>query len=367
MARLGLIGWRSLVGKVLLERMHQEQDLATTDTYYYSTSQAGQAAPTDAASATLIDAYDIADLAKNDILISTQGSDYTKQVHPKLRAAGWQGYWIDAASYARLHSNSTLVLDPINHHAITTALTQGKKDFIGANCTVSLLLLALAGLIKNQKITQIFTASYQAISGAGSNAIEQLLTDQTLASAPKHLHPLDKIAHIEANLPQNTLAHSVHPWIDSISEAGTTREEHKAYVETEKLLGYAIPIENTCVRVPSLRSHAQAVTIDLAQQQSLATTIAQLESAHDWIKIIPNKQQETLAGLAPASLSNQLNIHIGRIRISKHNPKRIHLFTTADQLLWGAAEPLRRAFKLILNHEMNLDRLMGSNHQASYL
>ena len=353
MIQVGFIGWRSLVGKVLRQRLTQEQDLRGCIHRYYSTTQAGNPAPPAASHPILEDANDLQELAKNNIIISTQGSAFTEKTLQPLRQNGWDGYWIDAASHARLHPNSTLALDPINHASINHALSTGNKDFIGANCTVSLMLLALAGLLKDKLINHIFVSSYQAISGAGSQAIEQLLTDQSQISAPPSLDCLEKISHIEKLLPSNSLAYNLHPWIDSEDDAGYTKEELKAHVETEKILGYHIPIENTCVRVPSLRCHSQALCVDLNAQLSLPEIINKLATAHPWADIIPNTQHDTLRHLGPTASSNQLNIRIGRLRLSKHNPQRLHIFTTADQLLWGAAEPLRRVFTHIKNHIHN--------------
>lgn len=350
MIQVGFIGWRSLVGKVLRQRLIQEQDLTGCAHQYYSTTQVGKTAPTASATPLLKDANNLDDLANNQIIISTQGSDYTKRTLQPLRQAGWNGFWIDAASHARLHPNSTLVLDPINHTSIKQALAAGKKDFIGANCTVSLMLLALAGLLNDKLINHIFAASYQAISGAGSQAITKLLADHSQLSLPDELDCLDKIQHIESQLPHHSLAYNLHPWIDTKDEAGFTREEQKALTETEKILGYHLPIENTCVRVPSLRCHSQALCVDLKTPLTLPQIIDRLACAHPWAEIIPNTQNDTLTYLGPSASSNQLNIRIGRLRLSKHNPQRLHIFTTADQLLWGAAEPLRRVFTHIKNH-----------------
>lgn len=343
MIAVGLIGWRSLVGQVLIQRMHAEKDLIDCTTSYFSTSQAG----TKHQGHLLLDAYDLSKLAKQDVLISAQGSAYTTSVLAKLRAYGWEGYWIDAASFARLHTDSVLTLDPINKSSMIEAMKNGTKNFIGPNCTVSLMLMAISGLLPSKIIKAIQVASYQAISGAGSKAITSLIEQYETLTSPNNASPLEKIQHIEKHLSNDKLAYNLHPWIDSESIDGQTKEEHKAYTETKKILGYPIPIDNTCVRVPSLRCHSQAITLELEETLPIQSIIEKLENHHPWIRIIPNTQEASIQKLGPLAPSSTLSIHVGRIRISPHHPNRLQLFTTADQLLWGAAEPLRRAFCLL--------------------
>tara|TARA_B100000989_G_scaffold93183_2_gene67546 strand:+ start:1084 stop:2175 length:1092 start_codon:yes stop_codon:yes gene_type:complete len=352
MHKIGFIGWRSLVGQVLLERLQQTQDLNDCYLTCYSTSQAGDPAPEIAHHPQLQDAYQIANLAQNDIIITTQGSAYTRTIHPKLRNIGWKGYWIDAASAKRLDQDSIISLDPINQSMVTQGLAEGIQNFIGGNCTVSLMLLALAGLVKKQLIKHVQVSSYQAISGAGSEAIETLIQTyntlgQTTQTAKNICHAMD---NIHQALPTQSLAYNLHPWIDTEASHGQTREEAKANLETNKIIPYPITVESTCVRIPSLRCHSQALTIELHKEISEQDLIDYLQKAHPWIEIVPNTQADTIQKLCPNYVQNQLKIAVGRIRSSPYKKNTYHLFTVGDQLLWGAAEPLRCTLKTIKNH-----------------
>ena len=363
---IGIIGLRGMVGSVLQERMQTENDLERCQTYYFSCSQAGQTASIAGQTHTLQDAFDCQALRKMDIIIATQGSQYTQKIHPRLRANHWQGYWLDAASHLRTAADSTIILDPINQAAITQAIRDGKKDFIGSNCTVSLMLMAIAGLIKHDLVQSIQATTYQAISGAGAKAITELyqqlkITSQLASETENGLSLANKLHHIlqtkPHTLPQQhiaaPLAVSLIPWIDQAQSDGQTKEEWKAMVETNKILqreDSPIPIDSTCVRTPALRCHSQSLYIELTQDLPLAQIETYLANAHPWIQCIPNTQQATVTQLNPIACANSLNILVGRIRKSHKSPRCIQLFTIGDQLLWGAAEPIRRTLKTIIAH-----------------
>ena len=343
-----------------MERLHQERDLEGCDVTYFSTSQAGQTVHINGEAQQLQDAYAINQLAVADVLLVAQGSEYTKTVHGPLRATGWSGYWIDAASQLRMAPNSIIVLDPINQEAISTGLKQGIKDFIGSNCTVSLMLMALAGLVKRGVIKAIQATTYQAISGSGAKAISELQQQMTVTSTlgagreslalanhlHAHLQQPDTLptTHIKAPLAANLL-----PWIDQPADHGQSREEWKGMVETNKIVNAAQPIlvDSTCVRVPALRCHSQSLFIELTETLALDEIETHIATAHPWIELIPNTQAATLEQLTPITNANTLTIRLGRLRKTHRGERFIQCFTVGDQLLWGAAEPLRRMLNII--------------------
>lgn len=362
--KVGIVGWRGMVGQILMNRMLEQKDFDHFTPYFFSTSQQGQLSPDIPGHGAhlLKDAKDIGELAQMDIILTTQGSDFTKSVFDHLRQAGWHGYWIDAASHLRMNQDSTIVLDPLNASSIKKAIDNGCQNYIGGNCTVSLMLLAVDGLIQHDLIEWISVMTYQAISGSGAKAMKELL-------AQKH-HQLDSltleddIIQIEQSLRAKTresafpsetisqpLSANLLPWIDDPKPKGQTKEEWKAINEANKILNRTdnlLPIDGTCVRVPSLRSHSQALTIKLKQDLPLNEIEQMLRAANEWIKFVPNEKEASLNELTPLSVSGTLDIAIGRVRKSLIGPDYLNLFTSGDQLLWGAAEPLRRCLRILL-------------------
>lgn len=369
MLKVGFVGWRGMVGSVLMERMREENDFMAIDPYFFSTSAAGGVAPQVGKDAgTLLDAYDINKLVALDCIVTTQGSDYTHAVLDKLRQAGWNGYWLDASSSLRMTPDALIVLDPINNANIEQALAQGIKNYVGGNCTVSLMLLALDGLFKADAIEWISSMTYQAASGAGANNIRELLQQSgAVYNAVKDILDdknttiLDIDRRVSQELRSDSfpkqyfgapLAGSVIPWIDAGMENGQTKEEWKGSVETNKILGFApdtIRVDGTCVRVGALRSHSQALTIKLKRKDLSLEQIAELiANANEWVKLVPNSKPETLAELTPAAISGSLTIAVGRLKRLKFGDDFISLFTVGDQLLWGAAEPIRRMLNILV-------------------
>lgn len=370
MMKIGFVGWRGMVGSVLMDRMQKENDFAKIDATFFSTSSAGGAAPDyNQTQKTLKDAYAIDELTRLDCIVTTQGSDYTHEVLPKLRAAGWNGYWIDAASALRMDKDALIILDPINGDNINSALDNGVKNYIGGNCTVSLMLLALDGLFKADLIEWISSMTYQAASGAGANNIRELLLQSgklydsvSDIINDKSATILDIASRVNQTINSDgfpkeyfgaPLAGSVIPWIDSAMENGQTKEEWKGAVETNKILGLAadtIKVEGLCVRVGVLRSHSQALTIKLKRKDLSVEKISEIiASANPWVKVIANNKADTLADLTPAAISGTLDIGVGRIKKLKFGDDYIALFTVGDQLLWGAAEPLRRMVNILVS------------------
>ena len=359
MQKLGFIGARGMVGTVLLNRMLEEKDFVRFKTTFFSTSMAQKQAPqVENATLDYQDANNLEALAAMDIIISCQGGDYTKSVHPKLRALDWQGIWIDAASALRMEKNACLILDPINSVSIEQALNNGVKDFIGANCTVSLMLLALDGLFKQDLVEWVSSMTYQAASGAGAqNMLELLKQMNVIGSHASKLNNLDALS-VEHEINHTTLTHpdfpkqnfghplalNLLPWIDSEMENGQSKEEWKAQVEANKILNTTntIAIDGTCVRVGALRCHSQGLTIKLKKNIDLKSIETIIGTANDWVKLIPNQKEATLNQLCPKNISGSLNIGIGRLRKMSIGPDYLNAFTVGDQLLWGAAEPLRR-------------------------
>ncbi|ASM56252.1 aspartate-semialdehyde dehydrogenase [Pseudoalteromonas nigrifaciens] len=371
MKKVGLVGWRGMVGSVLLERMKQQSDFALIDTTFFTTSQAGQLGPDIAGEAKpLLDASNITELAKMDIIVTCQGGDYTNAVYPQLRESGWDGYWIDAASALRMANDSIIVLDPVNKDVIEQGLSQGVKTFVGGNCTVSLMLLALGGLFEQDLIEWVSPMTYQAASGAGARNMKELIAQmgaihqsvaEQLANPSAAILEIDKIVSEKMasnQLPQDQfgvpLAGSLIPWIDVPMPSGQSKEEWKAQVEANKILGSAkqpIPIDGLCVRIGAMRCHSQAMTIKLREDISVAKIEQILESHNEWVNVIPNERDISTTDLTPVKVTGTLSIPIGRIRKLAMGPKYISAFTVGDQLLWGAAEPLRRMLRIIVDSE----------------
>jgi aspartate-semialdehyde dehydrogenase len=361
--KVGIVGWRGMVGSVLLQRMLEENDFAGIEPVFFSTSQAGQAAPLNAG--TLKNADDITELKKLDIILTCQGGDYTKAIHPELRKQGWNGYWIDAASTLRMEDNAVIILDPVNRNVIDAALANGQKDFIGGNCTVSLMLMALGGLFRAGLIEWISSMTYQAASGAGAPNMRELLSQmgvlnhtvaeelKTLGSAILEIDQKVTEALRDGSMPTKEFGHplagNVLPWIDREVEDGQSREEWKGFAETNKILGTTspIPVDGLCVRVGAMRCHSQALTIKLNKDVPMAEIENLIKNDNQWVKLIPNTKVETLAGLTPAAVSGTLTVPIGRLRKMKMGPQYLSAFTCGDQLLWGAAEPLRRMMRIL--------------------
>lgn len=371
MKKVGLVGWRGMVGSVLLERMEKQNDFANIDTTFFTTSQAGQLGPDLAGGAKpLLDASDVSELAKMDIIVTCQGGDYTKAVYPKLRESGWDGYWIDAASALRMSDDSIIVLDPVNKDVITQGLEQGVKTFVGGNCTVSLMLLALGGLFEKDLIEWVSPMTYQAASGAGARNMKELISQmgaihssvaQQLDNPSSAILEIDKIVSekmASSDLPQDQfgvpLAGSLIPWIDVPMPSGQSKEEWKAQVEANKILGSTqqpVPIDGLCVRIGAMRCHSQAMTIKLREDISVEKIEEILASHNEWVKVIPNERDITSTDLTPVKVTGTLSIPVGRIRKLAMGPKYISAFTVGDQLLWGAAEPLRRMLRIIVDAE----------------
>ncbi|MCF6265063.1 MAG: aspartate-semialdehyde dehydrogenase [Desulfuromusa sp.] len=364
--KVGLVGWRGMVGSVLMQRMLEEDDLAGLKPVFFSTSQAGQSAPDFGQGAgTLEDAKDISKLAEQDVIISCQGGDYTKEIHPKLRAKGWDGYWIDAASTLRMDDNAVIILDPINRDVIDSALKNDCKNFIGGNCTVSLMLMAIGGLFNAGLVEWVSSMTYQAASGAGAPNMRELLTQMgTLEScvAEELQSPGSAILEIDRKVTAMLrsdefpkaefgfpLAGSVLPWIDREVDNGQSREEWKGIAETNKILGNQtpIPIDGICVRIGSMRCHSQALTIKLNKDLPIEEIESLISNSNQWVQLVPNKKAETLEQLTPAAVSGTLTIPVGRVRKMHMGSEYLSAFTCGDQLLWGAAEPLRRMLRIL--------------------
>ncbi|MCF6434439.1 MULTISPECIES: aspartate-semialdehyde dehydrogenase [Pseudoalteromonas] len=370
MKKVGLVGWRGMVGSVLMHRMLEENDFSKVDSYFFTTSQTGQLGPDFAGDAKpLLDANDVNALSEMEIIISCQGGDYTKSVYPALRESGWNGYWIDAASALRMAQESIIILDPVNNDVITQGLEQGVKTFVGGNCTVSLMLLALGGLFEKDLIEWVSPMTYQAASGAGARNMRELITQmgeihasvaQQLADPGSAILEIDKIVANKIkseDLPTDQfgvpLAGSLIPWIDVPMESGQSKEEWKAQVEANKILGSLkspIPIDGLCVRIGAMRCHSQAMTIKLKADLPVDEIERILASHNEWVKVIPNDREQTAQELTPVNVTGTLSIPVGRIRKLSMGPEYISAFTVGDQLLWGAAEPLRRMLRIILEH-----------------
>ena len=368
MTEVGIIGWRGMVGSVLLERMRAERDFDLIEPVFFSTSQAGAASP-DVGRKTrpVQDAHDLAALARLPMLISTQGGDYTQAVHGPLRAAGWQGYWIDAASTLRMSDAAVIVLDPVNLPVMRAAHERGAKDFIGGNCTVSLMLMAVCGLLRAGLVEWITAMTYQSASGAGAQNMREMLEQMgalhrsaagLLADPASAILDIDRAVSESLRRPDfptaqfgAPLAASLIPWIDKDLGNGQSREEWKAGAESNKIMGTEanpVPVEGICVRVSAMRCHSQALTIKLKRDLPLAEVERLIAAGNDWVKVVPNEREASIAALAPAAVSGTMTIPIGRLRKLAMGGEYLSAFTVGDQLLWGAAEPLRRTMRILL-------------------
>ncbi len=366
--RVGFVGWRGMVGSVLLQRMIEEDDFSIIDEpIFYTTSQTGQPGPDVGRGAQPLEsATDIESLAKLDAIVSCQGGDYTTEVHSKLRSQGWNGYWIDAASTLRMAPQATIILDPVNMPVIEQGLANGQKDFIGGNCTVALMLMALDGLLNADLVEWISVSTYQAISGGGAKQMRELVEQMGVvnsAAAELLADPVSSILDIDKvvidtirsdQLPINEigypLAGNLLPWINKDLDTGTSGEEWKGSVETNKILGRdakPIPIESTCIRIGTMRCHSQALTIKMNQDLPLDEIEQIFDQANDWVTVVDNTREASLTKLTPAFASGTLNIPVGRIRKLSMGGKYISAFTVGDQLLWGASEPLRRMLRIL--------------------
>ncbi len=369
---VGLVGWRGMVGSVLMQRMREENDFNLIEPVFFSTSNAGGPAPSWAkGAAPLQDAYDIQALKRLPIIVTAQGGDYTSKVYPQLRSSGWDGIWIDAASTLRMDDESVIVLDPVNRNVIDTALRKGVRTYVGGNCTVSCMLMALGGLFQNDAIEWITAMTYQAASGGGAQHMRELLTQFGLIhDKVKDLleDPASAILEIDrkvlflqqsGNLPQEhfgvPLAGNLIPWIDKDLENGVSREEWKASVETNKILGRGragsdpeIPIDSLCVRIGAMRSHSQAFTIKLKRDIPLDEIYDMIRLNNAWVKVVPNTREASMQQLTPVAVTGTLQIPVGRMRKLAMGPEYLSAFTVGDQLLWGAAEPLRRMLRIVL-------------------
>ncbi|MBU4317184.1 MAG: aspartate-semialdehyde dehydrogenase [Proteobacteria bacterium] len=369
--KVGFVGWRGMVGSVLMNRMMAEKDFKGFEATFATTSQVGQKGPDVGLNNQplhLKDAHDLKMLSGMDIIITCQGGDYTKKVYPELRKSGWSGYWIDAASSLRMDKDSIIVLDPVNRDVIDQGLASGVKNYIGGNCTVSLMLMAMDGLFKNNLVEWLSSMTYQSASGAGANNMRELIQQMAAigeVSKPMLADPASAILDLDTlvsrtmkgdDFPKTNfgvpLAGSVIPWIDTELESGQSREEWKGFAETNKILQTKnpIPVDGICVRVGAMRCHSQALTIKLKKDVPLDEITEMIAKANDWVKVIPNHKPDTVAGLSPAAVSGTLTVPVGRIRKLNMGPEYLTAFTVGDQLLWGAAEPLRRILKIILEY-----------------
>jgi aspartate-semialdehyde dehydrogenase len=363
MLRVGLIGWRGMVGSVLMQRMSEENDFAGIEPVFFSTSNAGGAAPAPAERGTkLLDAKDLRALAGCDVLISCQGGDYTTEVFAPLRKNGWKGHWIDAASTLRMHDDAIIILDPVNDRVIREGLARGVNTFAGGNCTVSLMLMAVGALFQAGLVEWMTTMTYQAASGAGAAKMLELvrqmkcLTDATGAKLSSDALEVDRAtiaAQRAASLPVSEigapLAGSLIPWVDRDMPGGQTREEWKGMAETNKIMGLKpqVPVDGVCVRVGTMRCHSQGLCIKLTKDVPLAEIEKIIASSNEWVRVVPNDKESTLRCLTPTAVSGTLNVPVGRLHTLAMGPKYLGAFTVGDQLLWGAAEPLRRMLRIL--------------------
>lgn len=369
MMQVGFVGWRGMVGSVLMGRMREENDFAQIDPVFFTTSNVGGAGPdVGKPVAPLKDAYDIEALKAMDAIISCQGGDYTTAIIDKLRAAGWQGYWIDAASSLRMKDDAIIVLDPVNDRVIREGLKKGVKNYIGGNCTVSLMLMGLGGLFEQGLVEWVSSMTYQAASGAGAQNMRELISQMghihsavadKLADAASAILEIDRqVADTMRgnDFPRDNfgapLAGSLLPYIDKQLDNGQSREEWKAQAETNKILGSAapIPMDGICVRIGAMRCHSQALTIKLTQDIPLAEIEQIIAGANQWVKVIPNTREASLQELTPTKVTGTLSIPVGRLRKMNMGPQYLSAFTVGDQLLWGAAEPLRRMLRILQQH-----------------
>jgi aspartate-semialdehyde dehydrogenase len=370
MLKVGFVGWRGMVGSVLMQRMIEENDFADIEPHFFTTSQVGGAAPNvGKASPALQDANNISVLSQMDVIVTCQGGDYTSEIFPQLRKAGWQGHWIDAASTLRMEKDAVIILDPVNMHVIQDAMRKGGNNWVGGNCTVSLMLMALNGLFKADLIEWVTSMTYQAASGAGAQNMRELLNQMGEAhfAASKLLaDPASAILEIDRTIAGTLrdekfptanfgvpLAGSLIPWIDKDLGNGQSKEEWKGGAETNKILGRGdkpIPIDGLCVRIGAMRCHSQAMTIKLRKDVPLDEVNQMLSEANEWAKVIPNEREVSMRALTPAAVTGQLNTPVGRLRKLSMGNEYLSAFTVGDQLLWGAAEPLRRMLRILIAH-----------------
>ena len=366
MLRVGFIGWRGMVGSVLMQRMREENDFAGLEPVFFSTSNSGGAAPPEAADGAILkDAADLRELARCEVLISCQGGEYTSEIYGPLRRSNWTGYWIDAASTLRMSDDAVIILDPVNADVIRGALAKNIRAYIGGNCTVSLMLMAVAGLFRAGLVEWMTTMTYQAASGGGAAKMLELvkqmgfLTDATRKTPSENALEVDRAMIAEQRSPRlpaqefgAPLAGSLIPWIDKEMPEGQTKEEWKGMAETNKIMGLdpPVPVDGICVRVGTMRCHSQGVCIKLKKDVPLAEIEQILAGANPWVRVIPNNRESTTRCLTPTAVSGILNVPIGRVHKLKMGPEFVGAFTVGDQLLWGAAEPLRRMMRILREH-----------------
>jgi aspartate-semialdehyde dehydrogenase len=386
MRKVGFIGWRGMVGSVLMERMRAERDFDLIEPAFFSTSRAGGEGPAIGKDAPPVrDARDLESLAAMDVLVSCQGSEYTSQIYPALRAAGWNGYWIDAARALRMRDDAVIVLDPVNLPLIRSALARGVKNFIGGNCTVSCMMMGMHGLFAHDLIEWMTCATYQAASGGGAQHMRELLVQfglineevkRLLADPASAILEIDRKVLAKQNdgsLPMEhfggvPLAGNLIPWIDKDMGNGMSLEEWKGGAETNKILGRsgssgtpaAVPVDSVCVRVGAMRCHSQALTIKLRKDLPLEEISRILASANEWVKVIPNDRASSIRELTPAAVTGRMHIAVGRLRKLSMGGEYLAAFTVGDQLLWGAAEPLRRMLRILVETGIDPARIRGS-------
>ncbi|TXH03599.1 MAG: aspartate-semialdehyde dehydrogenase [Nevskiaceae bacterium] len=371
MKKLGMVGWRGMVGSVLMQRMQEENDFALVETHFFSTSKAGGPGPKVNGKDTpaLKDGNSVDALQLMDIIITCQGGDYTNEIYPKLRASGWNGYWIDAASALRMKDDAVIILDPVNLPVIQDALAKGVKNYVGGNCTVSLMLMAVGALYKADLVEWMSAMTYQAASGAGAANMRELLSQMGVlerAVAAELANPASAILDIDrkvaaaqraADFPTQNfgvpLAGSLIPYIDKQLDNGQSKEEWKGQAETNKILGREgnpIPVDGLCVRIGAMRCHSQALTIKLKQDVPMAEIEAMIRADNEWVRLVPNTREASMKDLTPVAVTGTLNVAVGRLRKLNMGPQYLGAFTVGDQLLWGAAEPLRRMLRIVLDH-----------------
>ncbi len=366
--RVGLVGWRGMVGSVLMDRMVAENDFAHIDPVFFTTSNVGGRGPAIGKDTPVLkDAKSVAELKAMDAIITCQGGDYSNEIYPQLRVAGWKGYWIDAASALRMKDDAVIILDPVNRKVIDEALARGVKDYIGGNCTVSLMLMGLGGLFAHGLVEWMSAMTYQAASGAGAQNMRELIQQMGVihGSVANRLgEPASAILEIDRTVAETIrssalptehfgvpLAGSLIPWIDKQVENGQSKEEWKGQAETNKILGRSdrpIPIDGLCVRIGAMRCHSQALTIKLTKDAPLDELVDMIGTANDWVKVIPNERERSIRELTPAAVTGTLGVPVGRLRKLNMGPTYLGAFTCGDQLLWGAAEPLRRMLRILL-------------------
>ncbi|KAF0206476.1 MAG: aspartate-semialdehyde [Gallionellaceae bacterium] len=365
--KVGLIGWRGMVGSVLMQRMREEKDFDLIDAVFFTTSDAGGVAPVEGRGVPLKDAYDLNALKAMDAIISCQGGDYTTEIFPKLRAAGWQGYWIDAASTLRMEDDAVIILDPVNLGLIKKSLANGGKNFIGGNCTNSILLMGLGGLFHAGLVEWVSSMTYQAASGAGAQNMRELLNQMGVAHAcvaDLLADPKSAILEIDRRLAEKLrsddmptenfgapLAGSLIPWIDKQLDNGQSKEEWKGQAEVNKILGTSkrIPVDGLCVRIGAMRCHSLALTLKLNKDVPLSEIETLIKGGNSWVKFVPNERSVSVRELTPVAVTGKLDIAVGRVRKMELGAEYVSAFVCGDQLLWGAAEPLRRMLRILLD------------------